>query len=54
MCDGGRAQEARCKVQAGVGVGSRLVIDLSLTSVRGSLQVAEHVHGLGNIWKSRV
>src|SRR5690606_34147651 len=57
-CDGGRAQGARCKVQARgrgcVGVGSRLVVDLSLTSARGSLRVAEHVHGLGSTRKSRV
>src|SRR5690606_36874432 len=58
ICAGGRAQGARCKVQARgrgcVGVGSRLVVDLSLTSARGSLRVAEHVHGLGSTRKSRV
>src|SRR5690606_35860783 len=33
---------------------SRSVVGLSLTSVRGSLQAAEHVYGLGNARKSRV
>src|SRR5690606_31579829 len=50
-----KGQGVRCRrVDGGVVVGSRLVVDLSLTSARGSLRVAEHVHGLGNTRKSRV
>ena len=47
-----KGQDARCG--QGLVLRSRLVIDLSLTAVRGSVQVAEHMHGLGKARKSRV